>query len=78
MRSEGTRRKPTNVTARADLVEEAKALGVNLSDVFEAALRDAVRERRRAEWTESNREAFAAYDAFVETHGVYSDGKRLF
>lgn len=78
MRSEGTRRKPTNVTARADLVEEAKAMGVNLSDVFEAALRDAVRERRRAEWTEANREAFAAHDAFVETHGVYSDGKRLF
>jgi post-segregation antitoxin (ccd killing protein) len=36
-------RKPTNVSARTDLVLEAKALGINLSEVFELALENAGR-----------------------------------
>jgi antitoxin CcdA len=71
-------RKPTNVSARTDLVSEAKALGINLSELFESALENAVREARRKQWVEENRQAFADYDRFVETHGVFSDGKRLF
>jgi antitoxin CcdA len=71
-------RKPTNVSARTDLVSEAKGLGINLSEVFESALESAVRESRRKQWVEENRQAFAEYDQFVETHGVFSEGKRLF
>jgi antitoxin CcdA len=71
-------RKPTNVSARTDLVSEAKTLGINLSEVFEGALENAVREARQKQWVEENRQAFADYDKFVETHGVFSDGKRLF
>lgn len=29
-------------------------------------------------WIEENRKAFAEYDGFVEAHGVFSEGKRLF
>jgi antitoxin CcdA len=71
-------RKPTNVSARADLVSEAKTFGINLSEVFEIALENAVREARQKQWVEENRQAFADYDKFVETHGIFSDGKRLF
>jgi antitoxin CcdA len=71
-------RKPTNVSARTDLVSEAKAFGINLSEVFESALENAVREARQKQWVEENRQAFADYDKFVETHGIFSDGKRLF
>jgi antitoxin CcdA len=68
----------TNVSARIDLVSEAKAFGINLSEVFESALESAVREAQRKQWVEENRQAFAAYDKFVETHGIFSEGKRLF
>jgi post-segregation antitoxin (ccd killing protein) len=53
---------------------EAKGLGINFSEVFE----NAVREFRQKQWDEENRQAFAEYDQFVETQGVFSEGKRLF
>jgi antitoxin CcdA len=71
-------RKPTNVSARTDLVSEARTFGINLSEVFESALENAVLEARQKQWVEENRQAFADYDKFVETHGIFSDGKRLF
>ncbi|PWC54562.1 type II toxin-antitoxin system CcdA family antitoxin [Azospirillum sp. TSO22-1] len=71
-------RKPTNVSARTDLVAEAKSLGINLSEVFETALEASVQEARRQQWAQENREAFADYDRFVEVNGVFSKGKRLF
>jgi len=71
-------RKPTNISARTDLVSEAKVFGINLSEVFESALENAVRQARQKKWLEENRQAFADYDRFVETHGIFSEGKRLF
>ena len=71
-------RKPTNVSARTDLIFEAKALGINLSEVFELALENAVIEAQRKRWVEENRQAFAEYDNFVEANGIFSEGKRLF
>ncbi|WP_207459302.1 type II toxin-antitoxin system CcdA family antitoxin [Azospirillum sp. SYSU D00513] len=32
----------------------------------------------RRHWIKENRQAFADYDAFVEKHGIYSAGRRLF
>jgi antitoxin CcdA len=72
------RRPATSALTRTDLVSEAKALGINLSELFESALENAVGEARRKQWVEENRQAFADYDRFVETHGIFSDGKRLF
>ncbi len=71
-------RKPTNVSARPELVDEAKSLGINLSEVFENALEVSVQEARRRQWGEENKEAFADYDRFVAANGVFSKGKRLF
>jgi len=71
-------RKPTNVSARPDLVAEAKALGLNLSEVFESALEVSVREARQRQWVEENRPAFEDYDRFVTEHGVFSLNKKLF
>ena len=71
-------KRPVNVKARADLVSEAKAYGINLSAAFEAALETAVKAARVAQWQEENRDAFAAYDKRVESSGVFSEGKRRF
>ncbi len=68
----------TNLSARADIVREAKELGLNLSEVFESAVSDAIRRRRQELWLEENREAIDAYNARVERDGVFGDDWRKF
>jgi antitoxin CcdA len=68
----------TNLSARADLVAEAKALGVNLSEVFESAVLEAVRRKRREAWLADNREAIESYNARVARDGLFSDKWRKF
>jgi antitoxin CcdA len=71
-------KKATNLSIRADLVEEARALGINLSRTFEAALAAEVKKYREDEWRQQNREAIAAYGRFIEKHGHFSDSFRSF
>jgi antitoxin CcdA len=71
-------KKPTNVTIRADLLAEARELGVNLSQEFEAHLAELVRKRRGEQWLRDNREAIEAYNRFVAENGVFSDDLRSF
>ena len=68
----------TNLSARADIVAEAKALGVNLSEVFESAVIEAVRRKRQAAWLADNREAIESYNARVARDGLFSDAWRRF
>lgn len=64
------RRKPTNLSLQENLVAEAKALGLNVSQIAEAALAAAVREAKAAAWLAENREAIEAYNRHVEQHGT--------
>lgn len=73
-----TRKTATNLSARADVVAEAKALGVNLSEVFESAVTEAVRRKRQEAWLADNREAIASYNARVARDGLFSDAWRRF
>jgi antitoxin CcdA len=68
----------TNLSARADVVAEAKDLGVNLSEVFESAVIEAVRRKRREAWLAENREAIESYNARVARDGLFSDRSRKF
>lgn len=67
-----------NLTARASLLDEARQLGLNLSQVFEAGLERAVRTRKAQAWLDANREALEAYNEHIAKHGVFSDGLRSF
>jgi len=71
-------RKATNLSVNSVLLAEAKRLKLNLSQVLETSLTQAVREKQREEWLEVNRTALAAYNAHIEKHGAFSDGLRLF
>ena len=71
-------KKPTNVSVNADLLHKAKALGINLSTTLELALAAEVKRLRAEKWLEENRPALDAYNVFVDTHGVFSDGIRGF
>ncbi|HEX7656349.1 MAG TPA: type II toxin-antitoxin system CcdA family antitoxin, partial [Sphingomonas sp.] len=51
------RRRAVNVSLDDDLVGEAKALGLNLSQACEAGLAATVKAERERRWKEENREA---------------------
>ena len=71
-------KKAANLTVRADLLEEARARKINLSQTLEVALSVELKKCRETEWLEQNKEAIAAYGRFVEKHGVFSDRFRNF
>jgi antitoxin CcdA len=71
-------KKPTNLSIRSDLLEQARALDINLSSEFEKHLTEVIRRRRAEQWLIDNREAIEAYNRYVEKHGVWSDGLRSF
>lgn len=72
------RKRAANLTVDSQLLESARALNLNLSQVFEAGLSAAVRQRQREEWLRRNRAALEAYNEHVEKDGVFSDGLRSF
>jgi antitoxin CcdA len=71
-------KKPTNLTINADLLREAKALDINLSQAFETHLAELVKTKKQEKWLAENREAIEAYNRFVDENGVFSDGWRIF
>jgi antitoxin CcdA len=68
----------TNLSLRTDLVRAARALKLNLSEVVEQALEQAVRTGERQAWLAENQDAIDAYNAQVEKRGVFSDDWRRF
>jgi antitoxin CcdA len=73
-----SRKTPTNLSVRADLVKRAKALELNLSQVLEGALEEAIRRAEREAWLAENRDAIDEYNQRVAARGVFSDRWRRF
>ena len=71
-------KKAANVSINSDLLQQAKVLKINLSATLEDELAHLIRQKRRAQWLDENRPALEDYNAFVEKHGVFSDGLRQF
>jgi antitoxin CcdA len=72
------RRKSVNVSVRADVVAEAKKLKLNLSDITENALLEAVGKAGFEKWKHDNAKSIERYNNRVAKHGVFSDGLRRF
>ncbi len=72
------RKRATNLSIDGDLLKAARDAGVNLSAALEEALLHKVAAKRRAQWVEENKDAIAAYNAYVDEHGVFSDESRGF
>jgi len=71
-------KRATNLTIDPVLLDEARALNINLSATFEASLRDAVRKQKAAQWLEENREALEGYNAWIEQNGLPLEKYRQF
>jgi antitoxin CcdA len=72
------RKAPTNLSVRVDLVKRARELGLNISELVDAALERAIKDAERAAWLEENREAIDAHNRWYRKHGLWSDGLRKF
>ena len=72
------RKKAANLSVDERLLARARRLKLNLSQVFEAGLVDAIRRQEGEEWLKKNRAAIEAYNEHIEKHGVFSDGLRSF
>ena len=73
-----TTKKAANLSVRADLLEEARARKINLSQTLETALAAELKKRRETEWLEQNKAAIEAYNREIAEHGLFSDGFRQF
>ncbi len=65
------KKKAVNVSVDAELLDEAKAAGTNISAVLERSLREELRERRWKKWQERNREAIEASNAELDKNGMW-------
>ncbi|PKQ00418.1 MAG: post-segregation antitoxin CcdA [Alphaproteobacteria bacterium HGW-Alphaproteobacteria-13] len=71
-------KKPTNVSLNAELVEEARKLGINVSEACQTGLAAEVKKARETAWKEENRAAIEASNEYVRKHGLPLAKYRLF
>ncbi|MBF0325304.1 MAG: type II toxin-antitoxin system CcdA family antitoxin [Alphaproteobacteria bacterium] len=71
-------KKACNVSINADLLAQAKALGINLSQLLESELESRLREAKAAAWAEENKAAIESQTRWIEKHGLLSDHYRFF
>ena len=71
-------KKPVNVHVNSELLLQARALKINLSQALEFRLSELVAKGRRQAWKEQNREAIAEYNDRVTQDGVFGDKARVF
>jgi antitoxin CcdA len=63
-------RRPLNISLPANLVAEAKRLGVNVSQACEQGLQAVVKQARTEAWLKENAEAIAYWNAHREANGM--------
>ncbi len=71
-------KKSANLSANADLLQEAKQLNINLSQTREQHLAEIIRQAQRSQWLAENKNALDEYNRRIEEHGAFSDGLRRF
>jgi len=71
-------KKATNLSINKELLEEARNLNINLSATLEQALTEKVRQEKRKQWLQDNREAIEACNQLAEQNGLFSDKHRVF
>ncbi|HTP83026.1 MAG TPA: type II toxin-antitoxin system CcdA family antitoxin [Alphaproteobacteria bacterium] len=65
-----TRRRPTNVSLNRELLDEARALNINISQAAERGLALQISEARAKTWRSENKKSTDAWNAYVDRHGL--------
>lgn len=67
-----------NLTLDADVAATARALGLNMSRLAEAAIAQAAKDERNRQWRAENAKSIAAYAEEVERDGLALSAYRSF
>ncbi len=71
-------KRAVNLRINESLIDEAKAMKINLSKTLETSLIEVLREKQQEAWLNDNQEAVASYNERVEAQGLFSDSVRRF
>ena len=71
-------RRATSMTLDAALLDEAKALGVNVSRAAEQGVAAALKAARAEAWKRENAEAIKNYNTWIEENGLPLAEYRVF
>lgn len=71
-------KRAVNLRVDAKMLDEAKALDINLSATLEQALATTLKAQREAKWIAEHKPAMEALNKFVQKNGLWSDGMRYF
>ena len=64
------KKRAVNLFVDAELLDEARRMRINLSEMLEGRLRTIVRAERERRWLEDNKDAIASINSFIEQHGL--------
>jgi antitoxin CcdA len=67
------KKRAVNLTADAALLADAKALGLNLSEILDGALRAHLKQTREERWRAENRQAIEAHNDDIDRNGLWLD-----
>lgn len=71
-------KRATNLSLSGDVLEAAKKLDINISEVCDSHLREVVRQVQERQWREDYGEFVAAYNATMESEGLALDEWKSF
>ncbi|MBU3694810.1 MAG: post-segregation antitoxin CcdA [Rhodocyclaceae bacterium] len=71
-------KRATNLSLSADVLDAARQLDINISQVCDSHLREVVRREQERRWRQEHAEFVAAYNATVEAEGLPLDEWRAF
>ncbi|ARP93967.1 type II toxin-antitoxin system CcdA family antitoxin [Bordetella genomosp. 13] len=71
-------KRATNISLSVDVYEDAKALGINLSQTCDQLLRELIRKQKAQRWAQENAEFIDAYNRLSESEGLPLDQWRSF
>ena len=63
-------KKATNITLSADVLADARRLGINISQACDTYLRELVRREQERRWVEQHGDFIVAYNTTVEAEGL--------
>lgn len=70
--------KATNLSVDAELLDEAKNYGINLSQTFREALAEKLKEERARRWLRDNSDALEAYGRYLDENELVADRLKAF
>lgn len=78
VRTSAPGKRATNLTLSSDVLEAAKHMNINISQICDNYLREVVRREQERQWREDHADFIAAYNATIEAEGLPLDEWRSF